>query len=586
MRVIPPLAGLALGASLLVGLSSCGEEDGIAVLAPPTDTGATAAAWWDGIYKQQKDRIPREKVTSPGEPWGQYVGSRACGTCHEEEYAKWKKSFHSRTLYDAVEGTVIGDFTQQTIDVPAVYKLGLERIDLPGAPFLAEVFTQRNEETGQLEYFMELWDRDPFPAHLPRDTYSVGNPGYRIPVVGKKKLLQKILWTFGNRRHQPYVARWRAAKGDDVNEGAYWTLPFFYNDAAKQWMYCGFRRYTDSCATCHTTGIKTSPIPWRGDQLSMGHTKTSPRVYNLRPPDEGWAEGAVGCENCHGPGLEHVRQVNAAGVTAYRELRKSGKKPPTIFPSTRASESLERLTQQCDSCHNFFTEASISFIPGPHGYGRNAFHDGLKPQEDPHHDQHFPDGSKKSPCSIGTVYRQSKMFKAGIACFDCHDPHGSDHFGSLKKPIHDNSLCIDCHVTLTEPAAQVAHSKHKGGSPGNRCVECHMPRHMVFTNGQQNMSDRIHNHILDVPRGGRRPDEPPTSCNICHTDRDEAWSAAEIKRLWPPEAKDASTGEVLRPDGPEAAPGSPPEVPPPAPPAGAPPPDAIPGRRDDERKPS
>jgi hypothetical protein len=65
-------------------------------------------------------------------------------------------------------------------------------------------------------------------------------------------------------------------------------------------------------------------------------------------------------------------------------------------------------------------------------------------------------------------------------------------------------------------------------------VECHMPRHMVFTNGQQRMSDRIHNHIFSIPRGGAREGSPPTSCNICHVDRDEGWSAAEIKRLWPP----------------------------------------------------
>jgi predicted CXXCH cytochrome family protein len=534
------------------------------------------------MYKQQKDRIPSDKVHRPGEPWGDYVGSEACGQCHAGEYVKWRKSFHSRTLYDAVEGTVIGDFNAGVLDVPAIMDIPnhkerrLERIELKGAPYIAEVFTRR-DATGRLRYYMSLRERteaEGWPVGLSRNTYGHGDDDITLPrISGRRPMVQEVIWTFGNRRHQPYVTRWQPAKDepDPANDGAFWTLPFFYNDAEHKWQYCGFRRYTESCAKCHTTGIKTTQIAWRPVQQPIAVTPQKQLLYTLRPSEDGWAEGAVGCENCHGPGLEHVRAVERVGRAKYAELRKAGAKPPSIFSGGRSSgESLYRLTQQCDSCHNFHTESSITWIPGPHGHDRDAKHDPLVPEEDTFHMQHFPDGSKKSPCSIGTVYRESKMYKAGVACFDCHDPHGSEHFGSLRLPISDNSLCISCHVDLSEPVAQTLHSKHKEASPGNRCVVCHVPRHMIFTNGQQMMSDRIHNHILSVPKGGAPQGAPPTSCNICHHDRDESWSAAEIRRLWPADAKSAGHATVNE-EAVRRAPGDPPPepAPPPAPPPGA-----------------
>jgi predicted CXXCH cytochrome family protein len=564
MRFLPPLIGLAVGLGVALGMGSCGEEEHpLTPAAPLTDTSAVAKATWDNWYKPQRDRIPEALVTSPGTPWGDYVGSPACGACHAEEYARWRKSFHSRTLYDAKEGTVLGAFDGRTLDLQAYDKFS--RRPMP-APYIAEVF-QRKDADGRVRYYMHLRERteeEGWPRGRRRDTY--GDDDHLLPLVGSGVLVE-VVWTFGNRRHQPYVARWNAKEGDRLNDGKFWTLPFFYNDAEKEWQYCGFRAYTDSCASCHTTGIKRSTTPWFDGQRELPMLALGTKLYNLRPKEEGWAEGAVGCEVCHGPGLEHVRAVDKVGEKRYAELRKAGAKPPSIFPSNRQSETLERLTEQCDSCHNFHTESTITFVPGPKGYDHKARHRPLLVQEDPGHFQHFPDGSKKSPCSIGAVYRTSKMFEKGVACFDCHDPHGSDHFGSLKLPIHDNSLCISCHIAYTEPEAQLAHSKHKEGSSGNRCVECHMPRHMVFTNGQQKMSDRIHNHVFSIPKGGAREGAPPTSCNICHTDRDEAWSAKEIKRLWVP-GDPGSDAPPAQPPGSAVAPGG---APPPGPAPASPP---------------
>jgi predicted CXXCH cytochrome family protein len=516
---------------------------------PPaaTDTGDTAWKVWKGFYLQQKDRIPEALVTNPGTPWGDYVGSRACAPCHADEFARWRKSFHSRTFYAAVDGTVIGAFDSRTIDSPTLDPV--TRKDGP-SPYIARVFSEVGAD-GRLHYYMFLRERteaEGWPRGRSRDTYGHGQKA--LPPVGDGTT-QEILFAFGNRRHQPYIARWSSPEHPEFH-GRHYVLPYYWNDAEKEWMYDGFRPYVESCAHCHVTGIKRTHEAGPGRPLLPMTTGTP--VYGLEPLHEGWSEGAVGCEVCHGPGARHVAAVDNVGVERYRELRKSGAKPPSIFPSTRGSDTMEHLTQQCDSCHNFLTESTVTFVPGPHGYGRDAKHEPLDPRKDRYHVQHYPDGTKKSPCSIGHDYRTAKMWHASIHCFDCHDPHGSDHFGSLKQSARDNTLCIECHQDLADPAAQLRHSRHASGSPGNQCIECHMPRHLIFTNGVQMMSDRLHSHVLSVPRGGARVGAPPTSCNVCHVDRDEAWSAREILEGWKVEreerAKAKAAGAEQAPQGP------------------------------------
>lgn len=546
-------AALLLGTLLAGWLAGCGEREGArppaAPAAPASDTGEVALRTWQGFYQQQKDRIPEPLVNNPGEPWGDYLGSRACAPCHADEFRRWRQSFHSRTFYSAVQGTVLAPFDGREIDAPALDRV--TRREIP-SPYIARVSTEV-DAAGHTRFYMHLRERteaEGWPRGRSRDTYAGGKRD--MPPVGAGTR-QEVLYAFGNRRHQPFIARWDAP-GDAEHDGKHYVLPFYWNDAEQQWMYDGFRPYVESCAQCHVTGIKTT-LQGQPGQPALGMT-TGPARYNPPPHEEGWAEGAVGCETCHGPGGPHVAAVNHAGIERYRELRRTGQKPPSIFPSTKGSDTKQRLTQQCDSCHNFHTESSVTFVPGPGGYGRDAIHKPLRPQDDPHHVQHYPDGSKKSPCSVGHVYRQSKMWHADLHCFDCHDPHGSEHFASLKASVRDNSLCIECHVDMASPEAQARHGRHQPGSPGNLCVECHMPRHMIFTNGEQHMSDLLFSHIFSVPRGGARPGAPPTSCNICHVDRDEAWSEREIRAGWQAEREERAARKAQEAAGAARTPGA------------------------------
>ena len=139
-----------------------------------------------------------------------------------------------------------------------------------------------------------------------------------------------------------------------------------------------------------------------------------------------------------------------------------------------------------------------------------------------------------SPCTVGRVFRESKMGRKGVECRDCHDSHGNSDWAELVLPTSDNRLCLKCHEadpsgSYKDAASVARHTRHAAGSPGSLCVECHMPRDKRFSNGIHVMSAQIHSHAMTVPTGyeGERGGPEP-SCNTCHTDRDAAWTRAVL----------------------------------------------------------
>jgi predicted CXXCH cytochrome family protein len=344
------------------------------------------------------------------------------------------------------------------------------------------------------------------------DTYGAGVPP--VPVGAFE-----VVYAFGNRRHQPYVTR--------ASDGRHWVLPVYWNDVRRQWMWDGWRPYATMCAHCHVTGIRSTDRPGRAeDRLGA----TQPQRWNVAPQDEGWADGAVGCEACHGPGRPHIEAVERMGVEPYRAYLRGGGEPTIYDP---AKDSRERRMQQCDSCHNFFTESGTTWVPGPRGYPKDPFHLPLRPPDA----QFWADGTHMSPCTVGTVLRESRMGRAGVECRDCHDAHGNAHWAELTASTDDNALCLRCHRAdkagrFADAAAVARHARHEAGSPGTLCVECHMPRDKRFSNGVQVMSALVHSHAFSIPTG--REDErggPPPACNFCHVDRNSRWTR-EVLGAW------------------------------------------------------
>jgi predicted CXXCH cytochrome family protein len=486
---VSAVAALAAG----MALWACGNEP-----PPLSDTGAVAKKTAAAFFRAPKDRIPQELATNPGTPWGDYVGSKACQECHEKDYADWRQSFHSRTLYDAGPKTVIGDFEKtKTFKDPAM-------------PY----FTEARREGDK--FFLKVWENPDFKGD--RDSY--GNDWLPAKTQGEFE----VIYAFGNRRHQPYVAK--------LPDG-YWVLPVYWNDADKTWLYDGWRHYTTSCAPCHVSGIKSldAPDDSRGLKRPIAFPHTRPLKYVPPAADEGWAEGAVGCEVCHGPGKGHIAKARELGAEGYRAYLAGGGTPTIYCPKGDSPEMREVRMQQCDSCHNFFSESTVTWVPLPRGYDHPQLRDPIQySKELVEKSQFYKDGTHMSPCTVGTVFRDSKMGRSGkVECASCHDNHGNASFGSLVLPAEGNRLCLSCHQDqYPTREAIAAHTRHDPDGIGSSCIECHMQRDKRFTNGVQVMSDHIPSHQFSIPTGDQRPGGPRPSCNVCHVDRDAAWSQRTI----------------------------------------------------------
>lgn len=186
-----------------------------------------------------------------------------------------------------------------------------------------------------------------------------------------------------------------------------------------------------SCLNCHTTHLQ---------------------------PDESaasWAvvEGGVRCEQCHGPGGNHLAAVN------------SGFSEPAIMRPRLASD--EQVVNLCGTCHR----ASES---GPQDESSNPFLVRFQ----------------------ATTFVRSACFTqsastAKFDCVSCHNPHRN----AETDPRHYDSVCLSCHSDgrLTDqPIASPTPQEFTAQSlcpieTTQGCVSCHMPpressmRNTLFT---------------------------------------------------------------------------------------------------------
>jgi len=134
-------------------------------------------------------------------------------------------------------------------------------------------------------------------------------------------------------------------------------------------------------------------------------------------------------------------------------------------------------------------------------------------------DLYFPDGQIKGEVYEYGSFIQSRMFHAGVTCSDCHEPH------SLKLRADGNNVCLQCHSAPKYDSPK--HHFHEMGSPGARCVECHMPTRTYM------VIDARRDHSLRIPR----PDlsariGTPNACTNCHKDKSSQWAADSLNKWY------------------------------------------------------
>ena len=422
--------------------------------------GWLAVTWW-----------PRTKGAPAG---ATFVGRTVCAECHARQTEAWRGSDHDLAMQPADRRTVLADFGSPTPGGGGKSTF-LWRDDKP--------FVRTEGPNGQVGDFEIAYT---FGVR-PLQQYLVALPGGRYQALN-------LAWdsrpkTEGGQRWFDLYATERPRPGD----------PLHWTGRDQTWNHM--------CSECHSTDL----------------------FKNYRAADDRyettWFELNVGCEACHGPGSRHVEWARSAKGTGrlsgdstlglavgFRDHRDAAwQMDPATGIARRTGPAPSRLeVEGCARCH-----ARRGLIDDRYVYGRPLLDTHRPSLLDP--ELYHADGQ-----ILGEVYEygsflQSRMYRAGVTCSDCHDPH------SLKTAAPPSAVCARCHLPARFDTP--THHHHKIGSPGSACVECHMPTttYMVV--------DPRRDHSLRVPR----PDlsvaiGTPNACTGCHRDRPAKWAAEAVDR--------------------------------------------------------
>jgi hypothetical protein len=235
------------------------------------------------------------------------------------------------------------------------------------------------------------------------------------------------------------------------------------------------------CAGCHFTGWERYRDESTGQYLARAVDDPAGEL-NI-DDDPAKDEINVGCENCHGPGSEHVANggrsrfiVNPKYLSAERSSatcgrchdRRQGYGGATVG-YTQPVNPEGMLARPGISRHELLTAFTDPVKKGPtmRGPGRedNIWADDIHSNK-PH--QQYADFLKSK------MYRNDRIL---VACSDCHNMHGDQPYP--RGLVHDannpaSPLCQSCHAVdvLTHMEAKL-NARMMGQA--TRCIDCHMP---------------------------------------------------------------------------------------------------------------
>jgi predicted CXXCH cytochrome family protein len=404
----------------------------------------------------------------PGET-AVYVGRGKCAGCHVTEYDRYQNSDHDRAMEVASDQTVLGNFHNASLTQGGVTTRFYRR----EGRFL--VYTEGPEgHMGEFEVAYTF-------GVSPLQQYLVAFPGGRLqclPFCWDTRPAsdggQRWFHIYGNERIAP----------DDV---------LFWTRITQNW--------NSMCAECHSTDLQKNYDP---------RTKT----YTTT-----WAEIDVSCEACHGPGSTHVRwaEGGGGGADSARGLRiplsRMQRGEWILHPGASTASMSNRggsntQIEVCAPCHSRRTRIS------PHADPGGMLLDTYSPAvlEDP---LYFSDGQIRDEVYVYGSFLQSAMYRAGVVCTDCHDPHNTAVY------VRGDSLCYRCH--RQDIFGSPRHHFHNPKGDGARCIQCHMPsRTYMQVDARRDHSFRIPRPDLSLTLG------TPNACIACHRDRSDRWAASYL----------------------------------------------------------
>ena len=311
-----------------------------------------------------------------------------------------------------------------------------------------------------------------------------------------------VAFTYGSKWKQRYFKK----VGDD-----YFPLPSQWDVANRVWRPYFVQPNTDWWVPHY---------PADNAQRPTGPLCDGCHSVNYDVKTKAVKEWNVGCEKCHGPGSAHVAQPTVTNIVN-----------PAKLDFVRANDT-------CIQCHSQ-GQPLVNPVEGRYYDWPVGFHQGGQLKDFWKLEEHklgettfthFADGTGHKNRMQGNDFVQSTMYRRGVTCFSCHDPHGTGNAADTIKPARD--LCLTCHgpTSPNGPHAPTteAHTHHAAGSAGSECVACHMPK---IEQTIANVNVRSHTFEFITPTMTEEF-KIPNACTGCHTDKSNAW-ATEALKSWP-----------------------------------------------------
>ncbi|MCH8118266.1 MAG: cytochrome c3 family protein [Planctomycetes bacterium] len=311
--------------------------------------------------------------------------------------------------------------------------------------------------------------------------------------------LEDVDMVVGSRFKQRYAKK----IGDD-----FYMLPAQWNVETKQWVRYQPKNDWWAAESVYPTEWNKRPT----SKLCEGCHTTGFDIKTKEP-----VERNIACESCHGAGALHAKSKEKADIINPAKL------------------DHERGNMVCFQCH-------MSGRPPEGEFEAYAWPVGYKPGEDlkeywvyakptgKNAYEMWADGYAHKNRVQGNTFIKSKMYRKGLRCFTCHDPHGSRYTAFTVKSGKNNSLCLLCHAENSPQAvfnvSLSEHTHHKVDGPGSRCIECHMPK---TGKNAVKWDARDHSFKFISPLSTIRFGTP-NGCNNCHTDKTPEWAFEEVEK--------------------------------------------------------
>jgi predicted CXXCH cytochrome family protein len=420
-------------------------------------------------------RVPFAAETTATQRWTgpDYVGAAVCRQCHEKEFDAWTGSHHQLAMQVANASTVLGDFNNVKFKHYGVESTFFKR----GGKFMVRTDGRDGKLADfEINYTFGVWP------------------------------LQQYLIAFPDGRYQVLGIAWDARTRDEGGQRWFHIYPNDKMDHTDQLHWAGlYQSWNLQCAACHSTNLK------KGYDIAGNTYQTT------------YSEINVACEACHGPGSLHAGRAKDKGA-AYSSggndlvVLNSRWQDAWKFPSPGAALAVRdqpaaaATMNTCAPCHARRSTIMESVTPGA-------------PLEDTHRlalpmpPDYYADGQQREEDYVWSSFLQTKMYRQGVTCMDCHDAHTS------KLRAEGNALCTRCHNAALFDTGK--HHFHKAGSAGAQCVACHMPEqnYMVI--------DARRDHGIRVPRPDLSPlIGTPNACTQCHTGKKPGWAAAAMDKWY------------------------------------------------------